>query len=116
MTLKVAIIGAGAIGGYVGVKLALAGGDVSFIARGANLEAIRRHGMRLQLHDGSEQLARQVDGAGAPDTDTQEDRQQFGIGERAGAEFQKPLARALAFGPVGDRHRWFNPSRIAESE
>jgi len=58
--MKIAIIGAGAIGGYVGVKLALAGEDVVFIARGANLEAIRRHGMRLQLHDGSEQVARQL--------------------------------------------------------
>ena len=58
--MKIAIIGAGAIGGYVGVKLALAGEDVTFIARGANLEAIRRHGMKLQLHDGSELLARQV--------------------------------------------------------
>ena len=58
--MKIAIIGAGAIGGYVGVKLALAGEDVVFIARGANLEAIRRHGMTLRLHDGSEQIARQV--------------------------------------------------------
>ena len=58
--MKIAIIGAGAIGGYVGVKLALAGEDVVFIARGANLEAIRRHGMRLRAHDGSEQVARQV--------------------------------------------------------
>ena len=58
--MKIAIIGAGAIGGYVGVKLALAGEDVIFIARGANLQAIRRHGMKLQLHDGSEQVARQV--------------------------------------------------------
>ena len=58
--MKIAIIGAGAIGGYVGVKLALAGEDVIFIARGANLEAIRRHGMKLRLHDGSEQVARQV--------------------------------------------------------
>jgi 2-dehydropantoate 2-reductase len=40
--VKIAIIGAGAIGGYVGVKLALAGEDVTFIVRGANLEAIRK--------------------------------------------------------------------------
>ena len=40
--MKIAIIGAGAIGGYVGVKLALAGEDVTFIVRGANLEAIRK--------------------------------------------------------------------------
>jgi 2-dehydropantoate 2-reductase len=58
--MKIAIIGAGAIGGYVGVKLALAGEDVVFIARGANLEAIRRQGMTLRLHDGSEQVAHQV--------------------------------------------------------
>ncbi len=45
--MKIAIIGAGAVGGYVGARLALAGEDVTFIARGANLNAIRTHGMRL---------------------------------------------------------------------
>jgi len=58
--MKIAIIGAGAIGGYVGVKLALAGEDLSFIVRGANLEAIRKNGMKLVNHDGSEQVARNV--------------------------------------------------------
>lgn len=58
--MKIAIIGAGAIGGYVGVKLALAGEDVTFIVRGANLEAIGRKGMTLRLADGTEQVARQV--------------------------------------------------------
>ncbi len=58
--MKIAIIGAGAIGGYVGVKLALAGEDVTFIVRGANLEAIRKNGMKLVEHDGSEQVARNV--------------------------------------------------------
>jgi 2-dehydropantoate 2-reductase len=58
--MKIAIIGAGAIGGYVGVKLALAGEDVTFIARGANLAAIRQHGMKLISHDGSELVARNV--------------------------------------------------------
>ena len=59
--MKIAIIGAGAIGGYVGAKLALAGEDVTFIVRGANLEAIRRDGIRLILGDGSEHIARNVD-------------------------------------------------------
>ena len=45
--MKIAIIGAGAIGGYVGVKLALAGEDVTFMVRGANLTAIRENGMKL---------------------------------------------------------------------
>jgi 2-dehydropantoate 2-reductase len=60
MTHRVAIVGAGAIGGYVGVKLALAGERVTFLARGANLEAIRSRGVKLILHDGSELVARDV--------------------------------------------------------
>jgi 2-dehydropantoate 2-reductase len=52
--LKIAIVGAGAIGGYLGVKLALAGVDVSLIARGANLAAIQHQGMRLLLADGQQ--------------------------------------------------------------
>lgn len=58
--MKIAIIGAGAIGGYVGVKLALAGEDVTFIVRGANLKAIREHGMKLVMDDGTEHVARNV--------------------------------------------------------
>src|SRR6202165_2930124 len=58
--MKIAIIGAGAIGGYVGVKLALAGEDVSFIVRGANLDAIRKNGMKLVMSDGSEHVASRV--------------------------------------------------------
>jgi 2-dehydropantoate 2-reductase len=51
--MRIAIVGAGAIGGYLGVKLALAGEDVTFIARGANLSAIRADGMKLVLEDGT---------------------------------------------------------------
>ncbi len=58
--MKIAIIGAGAIGGYVGAKLALAGEDVTFIVRGANLTAIRNNGFKLILDDGTEQVARDV--------------------------------------------------------
>jgi 2-dehydropantoate 2-reductase len=52
--LKIAIIGVGAIGGYVGSKLALAGEDVTFIARGANLAALRSRGIRLITAEGEE--------------------------------------------------------------
>ena len=52
MSLRIAIVGAGAIGGYLGVKLALAGHDITFIARGANLQAIAQHGMKLLTDDG----------------------------------------------------------------
>jgi 2-dehydropantoate 2-reductase len=58
--MKIAIIGAGAIGGYVGVKLALARESVTFIVRGANLEAIRKQGMKLVMSDGSEHVALDV--------------------------------------------------------
>lgn len=55
--MKVAIVGAGAIGGLVGAKLALAGEEVTFIVRGANLEAVRARGVKLLLADGTEQVA-----------------------------------------------------------
>jgi len=58
--MKVAIVGVGAIGGYVGIRLALAGEDVTFIARGANLEALQSRGIRLQLADGTEEVVPRV--------------------------------------------------------
>ena len=60
--MKIAIIGAGAIGGYVGARLALAGDDVTFLVRGANLTAIRQSGVKLIMNDGSEHVARNVRG------------------------------------------------------
>jgi 2-dehydropantoate 2-reductase len=45
--MKVCIYGAGAIGGWLGVKLALAGSDVSVVARGATLEALQSRGLLL---------------------------------------------------------------------
>ncbi|WP_440532647.1 2-dehydropantoate 2-reductase [Variovorax sp. YR566] len=58
--MKIAIIGAGAIGGLVGAKLALAGEDVTFIVRGANLDAIGKNGIKLISAEGEEQVARNV--------------------------------------------------------
>ena len=58
--MKYTIVGAGAIGGYLGAKLALAGEDVTFIARNRNLEAINTRGMTLHLPDGSTEQAKQV--------------------------------------------------------
>jgi 2-dehydropantoate 2-reductase len=55
--MKVVVVGAGAIGGYLGARLAASGEDVTFIARGANLAAIRERGMKLVLEDGSELVA-----------------------------------------------------------
>jgi 2-dehydropantoate 2-reductase len=58
--LKIAIIGAGAIGGYVGIRLALAGEDVTFIARGASLAALRNRGIRLVTAAGGEEAVPKV--------------------------------------------------------
>lgn len=55
--MKIAVVGAGAIGGYLGAKLARAGEDVTFIARNRNLEAINARGFRLILEDGTEEHA-----------------------------------------------------------
>lgn len=51
--MKVCIYGAGAIGGYLGVKLADAGADTTFIARGPHLEAMRQNGVKL-ISEGTE--------------------------------------------------------------
>jgi 2-dehydropantoate 2-reductase len=53
--MKFAIVGAGAIGGYLGARLALAGDEVTFIARNRNLAAINANGFKLINEDGSTQ-------------------------------------------------------------
>src|SRR6202790_1741685 len=54
--MKIAIIGVGAIGGYVGIRLARAGEDVTFIARGTNLAALRTRGIRMLNANGTEEV------------------------------------------------------------
>lgn len=56
--MRFAILGAGATGGYLGACLASAGQDVTLIARGRHLEAMREHGVRVLEADGTEVLAR----------------------------------------------------------
>lgn len=62
--MRMCIVGAGAIGGLLGVKLALAGENVTLIARGAHLAAIQQHGLKLIMADGSELVADQVRATG----------------------------------------------------
>ncbi len=50
--MKIAIFGTGGVGGYYGARLAAAGEDVRFIARGAHLEAIRTRGLRIESANG----------------------------------------------------------------
>ena len=46
--MRIAIVGTGGIGGYFGARLAAAGESVTFLARGAHLDAIRRDGLRIE--------------------------------------------------------------------
>jgi len=51
--MKICIFGAGAIGGYMGVKLAQAGADVSLVARGPHLAVMQANGLTL-IEEGGE--------------------------------------------------------------
>ena len=63
--MRIAILGSGGVGGYFGGRLAAAGADVSFIARGAHLEALKARGLRLQSPKGDLHLPR-VNATGDP--------------------------------------------------
>jgi len=51
--MRIAVLGSGGIGGYYGARFASAGHDVSFIARGAHLEAMQRRGLTCGPRTGS---------------------------------------------------------------
>lgn len=50
--MKIAVIGAGGVGGYFGARLAHAGENVTFIARGSHLAAMHEHGLRVRSANG----------------------------------------------------------------
>jgi 2-dehydropantoate 2-reductase len=54
--MRLLVVGTGGVGGYYGARLADAGNDVRFIARGANLEALRRNGLELRSDFGDLRL------------------------------------------------------------
>jgi 2-dehydropantoate 2-reductase len=58
--MKIAVIGAGAIGGVLAVRLALSGQTVTVVDQGAHLEAMRDKGLTLIRADGTEELAREL--------------------------------------------------------
>lgn len=51
--MKLVVMGPGGVGGYFGARLAAADNDVTFVARGAHLEAMRTHGLRLDSEIGA---------------------------------------------------------------
>jgi 2-dehydropantoate 2-reductase len=58
--MKICVVGAGAIGGLLAVRLAEAGESVTVIDQGAHLQAIQRQGLKLLMADGSEHLSRDL--------------------------------------------------------
>jgi 2-dehydropantoate 2-reductase len=60
--VKFLIAGAGAIGAYIGARMAQAGLDVTLFARGAHLRAMQQHGVRVKSVDGDFEARPQVAG------------------------------------------------------
>jgi len=60
--VKIVIVGAGAIGGYIGARLARVGADVVLFARGPHLRAMQERGLRIVSPDGDFEIAPQVTG------------------------------------------------------
>lgn len=58
--MKTCVVGAGAIGGLMGAKLALAGNEVTVIDQGTHLAAIQKNGLKLIWEDGSEHVAKDI--------------------------------------------------------
>jgi 2-dehydropantoate 2-reductase len=56
--MRIAIVGSGGVGGYFGGRLAAAGADVAFLARGAHLDAMRSLGLRIDSPKGNLHLPR----------------------------------------------------------
>ena len=70
--MRTVIMGTGGLGGYFGALLARAGGDVTFIARGANLQALRERGLTVRSANGDFTLTEVqtcADPAGVPEAD-----------------------------------------------
>src|SRR6202046_949353 len=55
---KICVVGAGAIGGLLAAKFALAGGEVNVLDQGAHLAAVQKNGLKLEWHDGKVQTAK----------------------------------------------------------
>src|SRR5262249_16431508 len=55
--MRIAVIGSGSVGGYFGGRLAASGANVTFVARGARLHALKTSGLRLERPKGDLHLA-----------------------------------------------------------
>lgn len=58
--MRICVVGSGAVGGFMGVKMALTGHDVTFIDQGERLAAIQERGLKLVMNDGHEYSVEEV--------------------------------------------------------
>jgi 2-dehydropantoate 2-reductase len=85
--MKVCIVGAGAVGGLIGTRLAISGAEVGALARGETLAALRAHGWRLK--QGGELLS-------APASALSSDARQLGPQDLVVIAVKAPVTAALA--------------------
>ena len=98
--MKIAVFGTGAAGGYFGGRLAAAGEDVAFLARGRQLEALRRSGLSIASPKGDVRLDR-VAASGDPAEIGPVDVVLFGV------KLYDAAGAAAALGPLPDpTRRW----------
>ncbi|MDN5844116.1 MAG: 2-dehydropantoate 2-reductase, partial [Alcaligenaceae bacterium] len=76
--MRILVVGAGGVGGYFGARLASAGHDVVFMARGAHLAAIRERGLRVESPLGNMHL-QQVSATDTPADAGEVDLVFFGV-------------------------------------
>lgn len=91
--MRIAVMGTGGVGGYFGARLAQAGHEVAFVARGRQLEALRDHGLRVESPLGDVHLPT-VEVTDDPADISGVDLVLFGVklwDTRAAAEAVKPL-------------------------
>jgi len=77
-TVRIAVMGSGGVGGFFGARLARGGADVTFIARGAHLAAMREHGLAIESTDESFSLP-EVKATDDPATIGKTDLVMFGV-------------------------------------
>ena len=73
MSLRICIVGSGAIGGLIGVRLSVSGQDVTFIDKDEQLAAIQEKGLKLVKQDGKEFVAREAKATGSFEEAGQQD-------------------------------------------
>jgi len=95
MSFKILIVGAGAVGGYFGARLAAAGRDVTFLVRPKRAEALRGQGLQVKSPRGRPDLAAQTgDGRGSLGAVRPDLPQRQGLRPRGGDAGPGPGGRA----------------------